>query len=76
VSNGSESEGILEEALRKHQRYTGKVLDGEASKLEDAFREAYEKGASDGHRLFRVEEIFVVGDNPLSGYGVVISPTG
>jgi hypothetical protein len=37
-------------------------------------KDAYEKGKASGHKVFRVEEIFIAGDNPLSGYAVVISP--
>jgi hypothetical protein len=76
VADGSDSEAILDRVLQKYQRYTGKSMDGDAATLEDALRDAYKKGEKDGHKLFRVEEIFIAGDNPLSGYAVVITPHG
>ena len=69
----SESEEILDRALTKYERYTGKSI-GDDATVEDALKNAYEKGKASGHKIFRVEEILIVGDNPLSGYAVVIGP--
>jgi hypothetical protein len=69
----SESEEILDRVLSKYQRYTGKSI-GDDATVEDALKNAYESGKESGHKVFRVEEIFIVGDNPLSGYAVVIGP--
>ena len=69
----SESEEILDRALAKYERFTGKAI-GESATVEDALKDAYEKGKASGHKVFRVEEILIVGDNPLSGYAVVIGP--
>jgi hypothetical protein len=75
VSNGSESEAILDRVLMKYERYPGKSTGPEAT-LEAALNNAYENGKVSGRKVFHVEEIFIVGDNPLSGYAVVISPHG
>jgi len=69
----SESEEILDRVLSKYERFTGTSM-GEGGTVEDALKDAYEKGKASGHKVFRVEEIFIAGDNPLSGYAVVISP--
>ena len=69
----SESEEILDRVLTKYERYTGKSI-GEDATVEKALNNAYEKGKASGHKVFRVEEILIVGDNPLSGYAVVIGP--
>jgi hypothetical protein len=72
VENGSDSAATLREVLALYEReYTG-----EGEKLRDALDAAYEKGKESGHQVFRVQEIFIRGDNPLSGYGVVITPHG
>ncbi len=49
---------------------------GDARDLPTAFDRAWELGKSSGHRVFRAQEIFVWGDNPISGYRVVITPVG
>jgi hypothetical protein len=69
----SESEEILDRVLANYQRYTGKSM-GDGATVEAALNDAYENGKASGHKVFRVEEIFIVGDNPLSGYAVVIGP--
>lgn len=70
--NESDSGELLREVLAQFEHeYTG-----EGEKLKDALNVAYEKGKESGHKVFRVQEIFIRGDNPLSGYGVVITPHG
>ncbi len=72
MQNESDSAATLREVLAQfEQEYTG-----EGEELKDALNAAYEKGKASGHQVFRVQEIFIRGDNPLSGYGVVITPHG
>jgi hypothetical protein len=72
VENGSDSESLLREVLERYEEtYTGY-----GGTLEEAHQDAYEKGKSAGHRVFHVRAVFIRGDNPLSGYAVVVSPTG
>jgi len=72
VENGSDSESLLSEVLDRYEdTYTGY-----GKTLEEAHQDAYEKGKSSGHRVFHVRATFIRGDNPLSGYAVVIGPTG
>lgn len=72
MQDESDSAATLREVLALYEReYTG-----EGEKLKDALDAAYEKGKESGHQVFRVQEIFIRGDNPLSGYGVVITPHG
>jgi hypothetical protein len=72
VENGSDSQGILRGILAQYER----EFSGEGDDLKAALEDAYEKAKGSGHKVFRVQEIFIRGDNPLSGYGVVISPSG
>ena len=73
MQNDSDSAAILRGVLEQYeQNYTG-----QGERLEDALNEAWENGKrASGHHVYRVDEIFIRGDNPLSGYGVVISPHG
>jgi len=73
VKNGSDSDKTLSDVLAQFEHgYTG-----EGEKLHEALDRAWKKATkSSEHRVFRVQEIFVTGENPISGYGVVISPTG
>ena len=72
MENGSDSESILREVLERYEQ----VYFGYGTTLEEAHQDAYEKGKSSGHRVFHVRDTFIRGDNPLSGYTVIISPTG
>ena len=47
---------------------------GDGRDIQAAFDDAWERGKASGHRAFRVQEIFVWGENPISGYRVVITP--
>ena len=68
----SPSKETLRAVLREHQRgYTGEGKD-----LDAALDAAYKKGVRAGHHVFEVEHIFIRGDNPLSGYAVVLTPHG
>ena len=72
MQNGSDSEGLLLEVLEGYeQEYTGS-----GRTLEEALEDAYEHGKASGKHVFHVNHIFISGDNPLSGYGVVINPHG
>ena len=72
MQNGSDSEGLLLEVLKGYeQEYTGS-----GDTLDAAFKNAYENAKGSGKHVFHVNHIFIRGDNPLSGYGVVISPHG
>ena len=69
---GSDPEMTLREVLSQFEH----GFTGDGDDLKTAFDNAWEKGKSSGHRVFRVQEIFIQGENPISGYGVVITPTG
>jgi hypothetical protein len=72
VENGSDSERLLLEILEGYeQEYTGS-----GDTLDDALKNAYKNAEASGKHVFHVNHIFIRGDNPLSGYGVVISPHG
>jgi hypothetical protein len=49
---------------------------GDGSKLEDAIHDAHEKAKGAGHRAYRVTEIYAWGENPISGYRVIVAPVG
>jgi hypothetical protein len=72
VENGSDSERALLEVLEGYeQEYTGS-----GDTVEKALENAYDNAKASGKHVFHVNHIFIRGDNPLSGYGVVISPHG
>ena len=72
MSNESDSAEILRNVLADEQGYSG-----EGDTLDEALRVAWENGKrASGHHVYRVKHIFIRGDNPLSGYGVVITPHG
>jgi hypothetical protein len=53
---------------------TGQGYHGDGKTLNAAFDDAWERGKSSGHRVFRVQQIIVWGENPISGYRVIITP--
>jgi len=55
-------------------RATEQTFPGDGHSVEEAIGDAYEKGKRSGHRVFRVQDIYVYGDNPISGYRVVVIP--
>ncbi|HLB19976.1 MAG TPA: hypothetical protein VK613_12695 [Gaiellaceae bacterium] len=73
MKNGSDSDDLSPpDVLRGlEQSFTGDGLT-----LDEAFKNAWERGKSSGHRVFRAQDIFVWGDNPISGYRVIITPVG
>ena len=72
MKNGSDSDVSPPDELRASEQNFA----GDGYPLEDAFNKAWDRGKSSGHRVFRVQEIFVWGDNPISGYRVIITPVG
>jgi hypothetical protein len=69
VNNGSDSDGILDDILEEYA--------GEGKTLGEALENAYENGKrASGKHLFQLEHIFLQGENPLSGYAVIIRPHG
>jgi hypothetical protein len=70
VKNGSDSDDLSppEELLRLEG------FAGDGGDLHTAIRNAWENGKSSGHRIFRVQEIYVWGENPISGYRVIVTP--
>jgi hypothetical protein len=72
VKNGSDSDVSPPDELRASEQ----SFSGDGLSLEEAFQHAWEKGKASGHRVFRVQDIFVWGDNPISGYRVIITPVG
>jgi hypothetical protein len=69
VQNGSDSDLNLPEELLALEGFAGDGRD-----IHAAFDDAWERGKASGHKVFRVQEIFVWGENPISGYRVVITP--
>jgi hypothetical protein len=57
-------------------RTTEQSYPGDGRTLNDAFNNAWDKGKRDGHRAFRVQTILVWGENPISGYRVILGPVG
>lgn len=55
-------------------RATEQTFPGDGRDLQGAIEDAYEKGKRSGYKLFRVKDIYVYGDNPISGYRVVVTP--
>jgi hypothetical protein len=72
VNNGSDSDVTPPEELSALEQ----GFPGDGRTLEEAFEKAWERGKASGHRVFRVQETFVWGDNPISGYRVIITPVG
>jgi hypothetical protein len=72
VKNGSDSDVTPPDELRALEH----SFPGDGRTLDEAFERAWERGKASGHRVFRVQETFVWGDNPISGYRVVITPVG
>ena len=70
MNNGSDSDGLSppEELLRLEG------IPGDGPDLETAIQRAWDRGKSADHKVFRVQEIYVWGENPISGYRVVIGP--
>jgi hypothetical protein len=73
VQNGSDSDVTPPEEL---DRVTQGGIPGEGPDVETAIRNSWGKRKSGDSRIYRVQEIFVWGDNPISGYRVIIGPTG
>jgi predicted RNase H-like HicB family nuclease len=73
VDNGSHYEGLLREVLEPYEQ----VYTGNGDTLDEAFKNAYEAGKKgSGKHAFHVEHILLLGNNPLSGYAVVVRPHG
>ena len=72
MKNGSDSDVTPPEELRALEQN----FSGDGATLEEAFNTAWEHGKASGHRVFRTQEILVWGDNPISGYRVIIIPVG
>jgi hypothetical protein len=72
VNNGSDSDVTPPDELPALEQ----SFAGDGYPLDEAFKNAWNRGKSSGHRVFRVQEIFVWGDNPISGYRVIITPAG
>jgi hypothetical protein len=73
VKSGSSSDVSPPDELRAlEQGYPGDGPD-----LDTAFRNAWERGkAASGRRVYRVQDIFIWGENPISGYRVILTPAG
>jgi hypothetical protein len=72
VENGSDSN------VSPPEEILGQAgIPGDGRDLQAAIANAWEnaKGQS-GHRTYRVQEILVWGENPISGYRVIITPVG
>jgi hypothetical protein len=70
VENGSESDVSPPNEL---DRLT-QGIPGDGPDLETAIQRAWDRGKSADHKVFRIQEIYVWGENPISGYRVVIGP--
>jgi hypothetical protein len=72
MKNGSEYDVSPPDDL---VRLTQGGIPGDGPDLETAIRRAWDRGKSADHKSFRVQEIYVFGENPISGYRVIIGPT-
>jgi hypothetical protein len=70
VKNGHDSDVTPPEEL---DRLT-QDLSGEGTDVESAVKNAWGKRKSSDPKVYRVKEVFVWGENPISGYRVVIGP--
>jgi hypothetical protein len=70
VENGYDSDVTPPEEL---DRLT-QDISGEGSDVEAAIRNAWGKRKETDPKVFRVKEIFIWGENPISGYRVIIGP--
>ena len=70
MKNGSDSDDLSppEELLRLEG------FAGDGRDLHTAIANAWENGKRSGDTIFRVQEIYVWGENPISGYRVIITP--
>ncbi len=71
MKNGSDSDVTPPEEL---DRVTQGSIPGEGRDVETAIRNAWDKRKSGDTRIYRVQEVYVWGENPISGYRVVIGP--
>jgi hypothetical protein len=78
VQDGSDLQALFErlvaESIERTKEKYGDAFSGEGRVLECALDDAYDKGKAQGYRVFQIEDIFLRGDNPLSGYAVVLGP--
>jgi hypothetical protein len=73
VQNGSDSDLTPPEEIL---RVTQPGIPGDGRDVEEAIRNAWGKRESGDSRVYRIQEVYVWGENPISGYRVVIGPTG
>ena len=71
MQNGSDSDLTPPEELI---RVAEGSLPGEGHDVETAVRDAWAKRKSGDSRVYRIQEVYVWGENPISGYRVVIGP--
>jgi len=69
VEYGSDSDLNPPEELLALEGFAGDGRD-----IHAAFDDAWERGKASGHKVFRVQEVFIWGENPISGYRVGITP--
>ena len=72
MKNGSDSEFSPPDAILGQAG-----IPGDGRDLPEAIANAWENAKrQSGHRTYRVQEILVWGENPISGYRVIITPVG
>lgn len=54
----------------------GKEFKGKGEKLHEAIQDAWSQAPKSGQTTYEVTKIFVEGNNPLTGYVVVLSAPG
>lgn len=72
MQNESDTQRTLRDALAEYE--TGYA--GQGATLHEAIENAYDNARSSEKRVFHVDHILVWGENPLSGYAVVLHPHG
>jgi hypothetical protein len=72
VKNGSDSDLTPPDELI---RVSEGILPGEGDGVEAAIKDAWGKRKKGDSRVYRVHEVYVWGESPISGYRVILGPT-
>jgi hypothetical protein len=70
VKNGSDSDVRPPDAILRLEGFAGDGRDLQSA-VTDAWQNATKRSES---RAYRIQEVFVWGENPISGYRVIITP--
>jgi hypothetical protein len=72
VKNGYDSDLTPPDELI---RVSEGILPGSGRNVEEAIKDAWGKRKSGDSRVYRVQEVYVWGENPISGYRVILGPS-